>query len=124
MRRSRQAIALATAGAVAFAAAPALAGPPSAAKPRRSVEVADDFFGPAKFTVKPGTRIVWRWSDRSAGVHDVKLVKGPRGVRRFHSEPGSAGFRYSRVLTRPGSYKLICTFHIAIGMQMRIIVRR
>jgi plastocyanin len=114
-----------TAGALALAAAPAVAGTPATSKPRRlKVEVADDFFGPAKSVVKPRTKVTWRWTDRSAGVHDVKLVKAPKGVRRFASEPGTAGYAISRWLTKPGTYRFVCTFHISVGMQMRITVRR
>jgi plastocyanin len=125
--RAKRALALATTGAVALAAAPAPAGsaPVDARTPKpRRVEVADNFYGPPKLTVKVGTKIVWRWTEESADIHDVKLVSAPKGFRRFRSEPATAGFRYAKTLTRPGTYRLVCTLHIADDMRMTIKVRR
>ena len=122
---SARKIAIVAAGAVALAAAPAVAGSPTAAKPGRlKVAVADNYFGPAKVVVKPGTKVTWHWTDLARTIHDVKLVSAPKGVHRFHSPFGSVGFHYSKHLTKPGSYRFICTLHVGAGMQMRIIVRR
>jgi plastocyanin len=108
------------AGAVALATAPADASKP----PRKRVDVADNFFGPPRLTVKAGTKIVWRWTDEAADVHDVKLTSAPKGVKRFHSVPATAGFVYAKTLTKPGTYKILCTLHIEDGMKMTIRVRR
>jgi plastocyanin len=120
---SARALALALTGAAALAAAPAVAGPPSAAK-RRTVQVADNFFGPTRLTVRAGTKLTWRWTDDAADIHDVKLTSGPKGVRRFHSAPAAAGFVYSRTLKTPGTYRILCTFHEEDDMRMTIRVRR
>jgi plastocyanin len=128
--RSTKKLAVLTAGIVALAAAPAVAGaPPSpsaAARkvPRLKVQVADDYFSPAKNVVKRGTKVTWIWGDLSRSIHDVELLSAPKGVRHFHSQFGSIGFRYSQHLTKPGKYRFICTLHAAGGMQMRITVRR
>jgi plastocyanin len=122
----RTALAIALAGAVALAAAPAVAGPPRAAvrKPqKKKVEVADNYYSPRKLTVNLRSRITWVWTDESADVHDVKLVSGPKGFKKFQTEPGSAGFTYSKTLTKPGTYKFICTFHEEDNMRMTIVVR-
>jgi plastocyanin len=95
-------------GAAALAVAPATAS----TKPKPvSVTVADDYFAPLKKTVKPGTKIVWKWLLVNSNTHDVKLKKGPKGVKRFHSDPAAADFVYKRTLKVKGKYSIICTFH-------------
>jgi plastocyanin len=51
----------------------------------------------------------------------VKLVKAPKGVKRFHSASAASDFTFSRKLTRPGTYKILCTLHHE--MKMTITVR-
>jgi plastocyanin len=113
-------------GVAALAAAPALAGssPSAARKPqKKKIEVADNFYNPKKLTVNLKSRITWVWTDESADVHDVKLISAPKGFKKFQTEPGSAGFSYSKTLTKPGTYKFICTFHEEDNMRMTIVVR-
>lgn len=110
-------IALAIAG-VALAAAPASAGP------TRTVKVLDNSFSPKKLTVNRDTTIRWTWPEDGGDVHDVKLTSAPRGVRKFQSEAGSGGYTFRRKLSRPGTYKLLCTFHEDDGMRMTVVVRR
>jgi plastocyanin len=93
-------------GVAALAVAPAAAAP----KPL-TVKVGDDYYLPAKKTVKPGTKVVWKWLLENGNTHDVKLKKGPKGVKRFHSEPAAADFTYKRTLKVKGKYLIICTFH-------------
>lgn len=95
-------------GVAAVAVAPAAAG--STPKPL-TVKVGDDYFSPGTKTVKPGTKVVWKWSSVNSNTHDVKLRKGPRGVTKFHSDPAAAGFTFKRVLKVKGKYTVICTFH-------------
>jgi plastocyanin len=118
-------IALALTGVAAVAAAPAGAMPADAVrKPqKKTVDVVDNFYTPKKLTVNLKSRINWVWTDESADVHDVKLVSAPRGVKRFQTEPGSAGYTYSKTLTKPGVYKFICTLHEEDNMRMTITVR-
>jgi plastocyanin len=120
----RTAFAIALAGAVALAAAPAVAGPPAARSPqKKKVEVVDNYYSPRKLTVNLRSRITWVWTDGSADVHDVKLVSAPKGFKKFQTEPASAGFTYSKTLTKPGTYRFICTFHEEDNMRMTIVVR-
>jgi plastocyanin len=111
----RTAVALALAGA-ALVAAPATAAAP---KPRK-VTLADNYYLPAKLKVAKGTRITWKWGAEAFDVHDVKLKSGPKGVKKFHSEPGTAGFSYKRTLKRPGLYKIVCTLHEEMTMTIRV----
>jgi plastocyanin len=121
----RLAIAIALTGAVALAAAPAVAGPPRAARApqKKKIEVVDNFYNPKKLTVNLKSRINWVWTDESADVHDVKLISAPKGFKKFQTEPGSAGFTYSKTLTKPGVYKFLCTLHEEDNMRMTITVR-
>jgi plastocyanin len=96
-------------GAAVMAVAPAAASTKTP-KPL-SVNVGDDFFTPLKKTVKPGTKIVWKWLSVNSNTHDVKLKKGPRGVKKFHSDPAAADFTFKRTLKVKGKYSIICTFH-------------
>ena len=76
-----------------------------------------------KLTVNLKSRINWVWTDGSADVHDVKLISAPKGFKKFQTEPGSAGYTYSKTLTKPGVYKFICTLHEEDNMRMTITVR-
>jgi plastocyanin len=112
---------LALTGVAAVAAAPALALGASA--PRKTIGVHDNYYGPAKVTVKAGTTVRWVWEDDANDVHDVKLQSAPAGVRKFQTEPLAIGDTFSKKLTKPGTYKIICTFHEE-EMTMRITVKK
>ena len=115
--RHRALIALVIAGA-ALVAAPASAGP------KKTVKVLDNYFSPKKVTVAKDTTVQWNWPEDGGDVHDVKLTSAPKGVRKFHSEAASGGYSFRRKLSRPGTYKLLCTFHEDDDMRMTIVVRR
>ena len=91
-----------------------------APKPR-TVKVGDDYFGPMSLKVKPKTKIVWKWLSVNGNTHDVKLKKGPKGVKKFQSDPATSDFRFSKKLTVKGTYTVICTFHE--NMKQTIIVK-
>ena len=76
----------------------------------------------AKKTIKPGTRVVWRWPSEAGDVHDVKLKSGPKGVKKFHSEGAATDYEFKRKLTVAGTYKIVCTLHEE--MRMTVKVRR
>lgn len=97
--------------------------PAQGAKPKsRTVAVVDYAFTPARLTVRPGTKIVWKWSSANSAPHDVKLTKGPRGVRRFTSPVATAGVTYARTLTVKGTYRFVCTYHVNV-MRQTIVVK-
>ena len=106
---------LALAGA-ALGAAPATAAAP---KPK-TVKIADNYYLPAKLTIKPETKVVWRWPAEAGDVHDVKLKSAPKGVKRFHSEPASAGYSFKRTLEKPGRYRIVCTLHEEMTMTITV----
>ena len=125
MTRTRTTLALVLAGTAALAAVPAQAGVSAARKPqKKTVAVGDNYFQPSRLTVNRDSTVRFAWADDAAEIHDVKLVKGPRGVKKWQSEPGGFGYVYRRTLRKPGTYRLVCTFHVADGMKMTIVVRR
>ena len=111
------------ASVLALAGAALVAAPATAAAPKpKTVKIADNYYLPAKLTVKPRTRVTWRWPAEAGDVHDVKLSSAPKGVRKFHSQPASSADSFKRTLDKPGRYKIICTLHEE--MTMTITVRR
>jgi plastocyanin len=90
--------------------------------PSKTVGVVDFALTPARLTVRPGTRIVWKWSAANGAPHDVELVSAPRGVRRFTSPTGTTGLVYARSLTKKGTYRLLCRYHASV-MRQTIVVK-
>ena len=110
--RSRAAVAAMLAmGVSAVAVAPVASSGAASTPPRKTIKVGDDYFSPAKLTVKKNTTVVWKWLAVNGDTHDVKLKKGPKGVKRFHSDAAATDFSYKRKLTVKGKYHVICTFH-------------
>ena len=97
-------------GGIAFAA-----GTPAASKPA-SVQLGDNFFQPNHLTVSVGTKVTWTWAGNN--THNVTVVKGPQKFRSVDQTSGT----YSRVMTKPGVYKIVCTFHP--GMDLTLTVKQ
>jgi plastocyanin len=108
--------------AIAFVVAAALVAAPAVARaPKpRTVTVADNYYAPAKLTVKRGTRITWRWPEEAGDVHDVKLKSAPKGVKRFQSEPAASLYDFRRTLRKAGRYRIVCTLHEEMTMTVRV----
>jgi plastocyanin len=98
---------------------------PKPPKPKyfKSVAVGDNFYAPLKLTVKPNTQVTWRWPNEVGDTHDVKFQRGPKGVPHYQSEPAAAEYRYAKLLTKLGTYRIICTFHEG-EMEQTIVVRK
>jgi plastocyanin len=90
----------------------------------KTVTLGDNYYAPKTLKVKRGTKVAWRWPgfDEGGDVHDVKLRSGPAGVKKFHSEAASTDYTFKRKLTKPGTYKIVCTLHEE--MRMTVKVRR
>lgn len=87
----------------------------------KTVGVIDYAFTPARLTVRPGTKIVWKWDAANSAPHDVKLKSAPKGVKKFTSPTATAGITFTRTLTRRGTYRLVCTYHV--NMKQVIVVK-
>jgi plastocyanin len=100
----------------------ALAGASAASAPKpRTVKLGDDYYSPAKLTVKKGTKIKWSWLAGNADSHDLRLKSGPRGVKKFHSQLAASDYSFSKKLAVPGRYKIYCSLHE--GMKQTIVVK-
>jgi plastocyanin len=108
------------AAGLTLAVAPAQAGKTPV---KRTVKVEDYFFSPAKLTVKKNTIVVWRWPVAGGDGHDVVLVKGPRGVKKFASDVFFADEIYRKRLKVPGKYSIVCSLH-PDDMKQTITVKR
>jgi len=104
------------AGAALISAAPAHGAA------RKTVSVGDNYFTSQSLSVKRGTKVTWRWPgyEEAGDVHDVGLMKGPRGVRKFRSEAASTDYSFSRKLTVPGTYRLGCSLHHEMRMTVKV----
>jgi len=93
----------------------------AAAAATRTVSVGDDYFvrasGVPTVTVRAGDTVRWNWVGRRP--HNVRVASGPV---RFGSPTKRSG-TYSRVLTRRGTYRIICDIHGARTQQMKLVVR-
>jgi len=95
---------------------------PGAAPKKKTVEVGDNYFAPAKVTVAKGATVTFKWpsAEEAGDVHDVKLKSGPKGVKKFHSEAASTDFSFKRKLKVAGTYKLVCTLHHEMRMTIKV----
>ena len=125
----RRILKAAIAAAALAAVAVPLSGTVSASSQRlakpKIVAVADDYYAPVDLKIHKGVRVRWKWSNLNYNTHNVVLSKGPRGVkkREFRSSSGAIGINFVRRFTVPGSYKFVCTLHLAV-MQMTVTVKR
>ncbi len=116
---------------VATAAVALTQGGPADGKAKRKlklkkVEMFDNYYSPAKLTVKKGQRVQWVWPSDVGDSHDVKVSKAPKGAKKFASPPFAAAAKWPRPpmkFKKAGTYKLYCTFH-ETEMTMTIIVKR
>ena len=129
---TQRALAALAACAVLGGGAAAAAGATSRKPQKVRVGVFDNYYKAArspagKLTVSRNSSVTFVWGDTVADVHDVRLLKGPKGVKGFTSDPSAAGFEYRnrtlRKLTKPGIYRFICTFHESDGMTFTLTVR-
>jgi plastocyanin len=100
----------------------AASGPTAARSKTKTVKVGDDYYLPAKLTVKKGTKIKWSWLADNSDTHDVRLKSGPHGVKKFKSQLAASDYSFSKKLTVPGRYKIYCSLHRS--MKETIIVKR
>lgn len=103
---------------LALAALPAFSGAASAA-PKATIKLGDNFFKPAKRTVRRGTKVRFLWV--GGNPHNVIKRRGPGS--RFRSRTTSRrGVNYAKRFRRRGNYLLVCTIHPS-EMRLRLRVR-
>ena len=92
----------------------------------KQVKMFDNYYSPAKLTVKVGQPVQWVWPSDVGDSHDVKVKKAPRGAKKFASPPFAAAAKWPRPpmkFKKAGTYKLFCTFH-ETEMTMTITVKK
>jgi len=114
----RKLVVLAVLAAVVALSAPAaaLAG----STPTLTVGLYDNYFSPKKKTIKPGTKVTWRW--RGQIDHNVFLAVAPKGVdkKKYRSKIMDEG-SFVRTLKQRGKWTFVCTLHT--GMQQTLTVK-
>ena len=83
----------------------------AAALPPQLIDIKDLAFAPATLTVPPGTTIVWRNFDRV--LHQV------RGGE-FDSGRIQSGAYWASILSRPGVYQFLCSFHPTMRAEITV----
>ena len=102
--------------AAAIALVPVLGGVAEAA-PKTTVKLGDNFFKPAKRTIRRGTKVRFQWIGHNP--HNVTRTRGPG--RRFVSRTTSRrGVNFAKRFKKRGTYRLICTIH---PTEMRLTLR-
>jgi plastocyanin len=117
----RAATAVLAIGIAGVAAQPVAAGPTV-----KKVQMYDNYYAPARLTIRSGTAVQWVWPADVGDSHDVKVRKAPSGAKRFKSPPYAAAAKWPRpprVFKQAGTYKLYCTFH-ETEMTMTIVVKK
>lgn len=116
MHRFRRIVPILVASA-ALAALLSLSGIAAAAP--TTVKLGDNFFAPAKKTVRKGTKVRFKWIGDNP--HNVTKRRGPG--RRFASRTTSArGVNFAKRFKKRGTYRLICTVHPE-EMRLKLTVR-
>ena len=105
-----------------LAGAALISAVPAQGAPKKTINLGDNYFTPKTLKVKRDTTVTWRWPGFEAGgdVHDIKLVSGPKKVKKFQSEAASTDYTFKRKLKVPGTYKLSCTLHEEMRMTVKV----
>jgi plastocyanin len=106
--------------AVAIAPAQLQAEPSAGTSATKRVSVRDDFFSPKRVSVRVGDRVRWSW--RGKRPHDVRFRGAPRGASKRSSKIQTRG-SFTRSFTKRGTYRYVCTIHVAAGMRGTVVAR-
>jgi len=105
--------------AVAALAALSPLGGTAAAAQKTTITLGDNFFAPAKKTVRRGTKVRFKWI--GGNPHNVTKRRGPGP--QFASRTTSArGVNFAKRFKKRGTYRLICTIHPG-EMRLKLTVR-
>jgi plastocyanin len=100
----------------ALAATAALAVVADARRPRtKTVHLAGASFSAGTVKLKKGDRIKFVWDD---GLHNVKRRRGPSFRNIGDRDAGSV----TRTFRSRGTYRLVCTLHLDLGMRLTVKV--
>lgn len=127
----------------AVALAPAAAGAGAAPHKKKkkhaktvtkTVGIHDNYYEPAKLTVRKNTIVKWQWPITTGDTHDVTLKKGPKGVKKSKpctggkitkcnkSGSGAIGIKFNPKFNKKGTYNFVCTIH-PTTMKVKVVVK-
>ena len=102
--------------------AAALVGAAPAGGATRAVSVEDNVFAPKVRQAAVGDYIRFSWA-KAENPHDVKFTRAPRGARKPRTCSLRSSGRCRRRVKKAGTYRYICTIHLASdNMRGRIVV--
>ena len=81
----------------------------------KNVSVRDDLFRAKRITIHSGDRVKWTWRN-TAGDHNVRFRKVPKGVSLKPGSTTKAGGTFVRKFRKRGTYRYVCTIHEDLGM--------
>ena len=83
----------------------------------KTIDVGDNFFAPKDKKIKKGDKLAFNWV--GSEEHDVARAKGPG--KFFESGPiTGSGVQYSHKFKDAGKYKIICTLHQEMKMNLEV----
>ena len=108
----------AVAGLLLAFGSPASGGSGANAAKAKRVGVRDNSFTPKTTRVAVGGKVTWTW--KGVGDHNVTFRKVPGGASKRGARTRSSG-SFTRSFTKKGTYRYVCTIHVAGGMTGRVI---
>src|SRR3954447_521012 len=127
MRRSVRICLAAALAALAVGVVAAAGAPGSLARATKPkvVKVKDNFYSPDSVGVKKRGKVRWKWVASNFNVHNVTLLKGPKGVNKndFRSQTANSDYTFTKRFKKVGKYRFYCTIHPDV-MRMTVRVHR
>lgn len=77
-----------------------------------------------RVSVRRRGTVTWSWGRGTAEPHNVVFTSAPRGARRPSRSRTTTRGTFRARLTRTGTYRYVCTIHVADGMRGSVTVRR
>src|SRR6202035_3385381 len=90
------------------------AATPAQTPPTKTIKRGDNSSKPSSVTVAAGTVVTFQWT--GSNTHNVTVVKGPQ---KFTS-PNQSDGTYLHTFTKPGTYKIQCTFHPGMNLTLKV----
>lgn len=88
---------------------------------KHAISVLSATFSPAAVSAVCNDTIIWTLANLTQ-THTTTSVSVPAGAAGWGANLSSAATTYSLVLTVPGTYSYVCTFHVTMGMAGSITV--
>jgi plastocyanin len=88
------------------------AAPRAHAARTKVVKLVDDAFKPKRVTIHKGSTIKWVW--RGQNQHNVHVGRHHSGLKVHGS--------YKHKFTHRGTFRVVCSIHVDLGMTMKVRV--